>query len=288
MLECDIRRTKDGEIVVIHDERTGHYTESNEKVQDLTLAEIQALDAGYSFGSLYSQKTEFASEERNDPAQTFPFRGLGIKIPTLVEMFTEFPDVPKFIEMKPLQEGRDEPLVQTELIESLCSVLKAYNQTDKVLVGSFIQEAIAKFQEICPGVSVSPSYGPIIRLYIAAMFGMEKAVTPKYETISVPTEFSVGPISLEITKERLIKATQKRNAKVTVWTINDVEEMKELTKKKVDGILTDRLDLLQNLYGNLDEARIVTLAKMQATPTGGGCMNNQTLLTLAGCTYLGL
>jgi glycerophosphoryl diester phosphodiesterase len=46
MLECDVQRTRDGGLVVIHDETVDRTTNGKGRVEDLTLAEIQALDAG--------------------------------------------------------------------------------------------------------------------------------------------------------------------------------------------------------------------------------------------------
>mmetsp|Transcript_16224 Transcript_16224/g.21319 ORF Transcript_16224/g.21319 Transcript_16224/m.21319 type:complete len:401 (-) Transcript_16224:770-1972(-) len=288
ILEFDVRLTSDNEVVVIHDETTGETTEVDSRVQDLTLAELQSLDAGYSFGSLYRETAAFDSPERSDPAQTFPFRGLGLRIPTLVEVFVEFPDVPKLIEMKALVEGLENPTVPDDLIANLCDLIQTYNQTDKVIIGSFLQDAVESFRDICPDVSVSPGYSSIFSLYLAAMFGMEKAVSPAYETISIPESVDIGPFTIEVTKKRMFEAAKNRNVKTGVWTINDVDSMEELIERGARGIITDRVDLLQNLNGNLTEENIVTLEELQATGTGEACINNATLLTTAGCEYLGL
>jgi glycerophosphoryl diester phosphodiesterase len=47
--ECDVQMTKDGELVVIHDERIDRTTDGNGWVKDLTLQEIRKLDAGVRF-----------------------------------------------------------------------------------------------------------------------------------------------------------------------------------------------------------------------------------------------
>lgn len=283
MLEMDVRLSADKQVVVIHDETTGHYTQVDEKVQDLTLAQLQALDAGYSFGSLGPQKTQFESAERNDPANTFPYRGLGIKIPALREVFERFPEMPKNIELKPLEMGQEDPFVQEELIDGLCDLIREYNQTEKVIVCSFVQEAVVTFRERCPEVTVSPSYPRIVGLYIASLLGMEVAVTPDYEIIQVPQSVS----SLTVTTTRMINAARNRNVKTAAWTINDRQDMESLTEKGIDGILTDRPDILLNVQGRLADSKIVTDEEFRDTPTGKGCERNSTLLTEAGCIYLG-
>src|SRR5690349_23894230 len=49
MIECDVNRTKDGELVMIHDWTLDRTTSGSGRVEDLTLAEVQELDAGSRF-----------------------------------------------------------------------------------------------------------------------------------------------------------------------------------------------------------------------------------------------
>ncbi len=74
--EIDIHMSKDGVLVAIHDETVDRTTNDKGLVQDLTLAELKKLDAGYHW--------------TNDEGRTFPFRGQGIKIPSLNEIFSAF------------------------------------------------------------------------------------------------------------------------------------------------------------------------------------------------------
>jgi len=75
-LDLDIRKTGDGDIVVIHDTTTNRTTESNLTMANSTVAQLQSLDAAYKF----------------DPARnsSFPLRGQGVTIPTLDEVLAEF------------------------------------------------------------------------------------------------------------------------------------------------------------------------------------------------------
>ncbi|MCP4421279.1 MAG: glycerophosphodiester phosphodiesterase, partial [Chloroflexi bacterium] len=76
-LEIDIHSTSDGVLVVFHDDSLERTTNGNGRIQDYTFAELQKLDAGYRFTP--------------DDGQTFPFRGQGITIPILAEVFETFP-----------------------------------------------------------------------------------------------------------------------------------------------------------------------------------------------------
>jgi glycerophosphoryl diester phosphodiesterase len=75
-LDANIRKTADGEIVVVHDQTTGRYCEHDWTIADRTVAELQSLDAAFRF----------------DPAGngTFPLRGQGYTFPRLEEVLQLF------------------------------------------------------------------------------------------------------------------------------------------------------------------------------------------------------
>ena len=75
-LDADVRRTGDGDIVVIHDETTGRTCDRDDVVAKKTVAELKALDAAYWF------------DPKRD--KTFPLRAQGIRIPTLNEVMQKF------------------------------------------------------------------------------------------------------------------------------------------------------------------------------------------------------
>src|ERR671921_1429729 len=76
VLELDVHTTADGHVVVIHDATVDRTTERTGAVREMSFAEIRRLDAGYRFAP--------------DGRETFPYRGQGIKIPTLGEVYEEF------------------------------------------------------------------------------------------------------------------------------------------------------------------------------------------------------
>ncbi|MEA2625619.1 MAG: glycerophosphoryl diester phosphodiesterase, partial [Candidatus Binatota bacterium] len=84
ILELDVHATRDGEVVVIHDPTVDRTTDGHGAVRDLTLADLGRLDAGHAF--------------LRDGG--FPFRGSGIRVPTLAEVIDEFPTVPLNVEIK--------------------------------------------------------------------------------------------------------------------------------------------------------------------------------------------
>ena len=134
VLEMDAHITKDGEIVLMHDEAVDRTTNGAGLIADLTLAEIKQLDAAYKWTT--------------DEGNTFPFRGQRIQVPTLNELFGKFPDMRYVIEIKLTQNPIDKPF---------CDLIRAYNMQDKVIVASFHDEAMRMFRETCPEVATSAS-----------------------------------------------------------------------------------------------------------------------------------
>ena len=70
-VELDVHLSRDSEPVVIHDHSVSRTTGRRGRVENMTLAELRKLDAGYKFST--------------DHGRTFPFRGKGLQIPTLDE-----------------------------------------------------------------------------------------------------------------------------------------------------------------------------------------------------------
>src|SRR5215216_4137443 len=86
VLEMDAHITKDGEIVLMHDETVDDTTDGAGLIEDMTLVEIKQLDAAYDWSL--------------DDGQTFPYRGQRVQVPTLRELFEKFPDMRYLIEIK--------------------------------------------------------------------------------------------------------------------------------------------------------------------------------------------
>ena len=89
-IELDVRRTRDGHIVVIHDASVDRTTNGRGRVADLTLAELQALDAGHCATPGRGAGTARRGECRAGAAG-FPWRGRRATIATLAEVLAALP-----------------------------------------------------------------------------------------------------------------------------------------------------------------------------------------------------
>lgn len=221
MLELDVHQTADGAFVVIHDATVDRTTDGSGAVRAMTLAEIQALDAGYDWSP--------------DGSST-PYRGTGLRIPTLVEVLASFPDLPMNVEIKP-----DDPLVAIDL----CRALAAAGRFDSVMVGSFHDETLATFRRSCPGVATSASPANVRGFFVLNALGLSELHSPTHEAYQVP----IRQGSLTILTDRFVTGAHARNVDVHVWTIDEADTMQRLIEMGVDGIITDRPDRLLRVLG---------------------------------------
>jgi glycerophosphoryl diester phosphodiesterase len=222
VLEMDLHITKDGALVLIHDETVDRTTDGSGIVEEMTLAEIKTFDAGYDW--------------TRDDGQTYPYRGMGITIPTLDEVFTAFPNYHYTIEIK--RPGMP-------MVEPFCAKIREYGMENKVLVASFFDDVLQAFRQECPEIATSSARQETTIFVIASKAWLGFFISPHYHSLQVPTENS----GILIMTEQFVRAAHARNLRVEPWTINDTETMRRYIDWGVDGIITDRPDLMLELLG---------------------------------------
>ncbi len=222
VLEMDVHSTADGVLVLIHDDTVDRTTDGTGRVNDLTFAEIQQLDAGNYW--------------TDDDGQTYPYRGQGIRIPALEEILTVFSGMPVNIEIKQ---------VEPPIAGDLCDMLKRYEMTDRALIASFHSEPLQTFRELCPTVATSMLESEIRTFYVLNRVGLGSLYTPPGEAFQVPE--SSG--SIEILTQPFVDGAHGNNIAVHAWTINETADMARLLDLGLDGIITDRPDRMLELLG---------------------------------------
>ena len=125
-IENDVQLSKDGHIVIMHDESVDRTTNGKGWVKDLTLAELKELDASEKFGSQFGVQ----------------------RVPTLREYLELVKDQPVItnIEMKT---GVFEYL---EMEQMLVDMLREYKVEDRVLITSFNHFTIMRMKERAPEI----------------------------------------------------------------------------------------------------------------------------------------
>ena len=220
-LELDIHRTADGVPVVIHDETVDRTTDGSGRVDSFTLAELRRLDAGYRF------------HPPGSPDE-FPYRGRGVAVPTLREVFAALPGEHLIVEVK-----EDDPAA-ADLVVAL---IREFERTGLTLAASFHHEVLLRFRQVGPEIATHASRREVIRFLPAAWLGLEGLSSPGFEAFLVPPRS--GP--LPVATRRFIRAAGNRNIFTAAWTVNDPAEMERLLDRGIGGLITDRPVLAREL-----------------------------------------
>ncbi|MBK8420079.1 glycerophosphodiester phosphodiesterase [Candidatus Villigracilis saccharophilus] len=222
VLEMDIHISRDGVLVLMHDEKVDRTTDGAGEIESMTLAELKQLDAGYDWSL--------------DEGKTFPFRGQGITVTTLEEVFQAFPEKHMTIEIKKSN---------ASMVRPFCELIRKYEMQDKVLVASFYDDKIKEFRTECPEVATSSAKQETTLFVLLSKAFLSGFYSPKFLSLQVPEESG----GITVMTEAFVRAAHTRGLAVEVWTINDKETMQKLISWGVDGIMTDRPDILMELVG---------------------------------------
>lgn len=221
VLEMDIHSTADEILVVMHDDTVDDTTDGTGPIQEYSFDELKKLDAGY-----------FWSEN----GETYPFRGQGIIVPALEELFEAFPDVLMNIEIK-----QREP----SIVAPLCEMIHAFNREDITLVASFDSYTVKAFRKECPSIATAVSESEVRVFFILITVLLPAVYRPQAEAFQIP-EFSGG---LHVLTERFVESAARHNMDVHVWTVNEEEDMQRMIDMGVNGIITDYPDRLLEILG---------------------------------------
>ncbi len=160
--------------------------------------------------------------------------------------------------------------------QALVDLIKKYELQNQVVLSSFSDDVIAHFRELMPeaitnfGVGETTNFAIFSAFYIDFFWKTKSQVLiiPNYDSYGTPLgkgtadlldkipNFISGNIARkdengdykpDLAKKQLIDDAHRKNIAVFFWTINDEQEMEELIKLGVDGIITDLPDLLHEV-----------------------------------------
>lgn len=262
VLEMDVYQTKDNELVILHDLDVDRTTNGTGNVVDLTLAELRALDAAYWF-------VPGVGTPHDRPDSDYAFRGIAtgdkpppegyspedFQIPTLEEALARFPDNLINLELKPDLDGSG------SYEQQMASLLQRYGRYTDVIAVSFVDEAANNFKAVAPCVYTAVPLDQGTALVLAALGDGVFPPVPEHISFQVPPDTSqIGPqipddFFLEVVTPDFISDSHAVNLAVQVWTINSCEEMLRMIDLGVDGIMTDRPLLLEEILDTPPDQR---------------------------------
>jgi len=223
VLEVDIHRTRDGVIVINHDQTIDRLTDSSGLIREMSWSGLRQVDGAYNW---------------SPDGLTYPYRGKGVKILSLTAVLDSFPQQVYDIEIK----QHDPPLEN-----DLCDILRQYGiASNQVIVASFSDKTLNRFQHACPEVATSLPVNQGTILYILSRVGLERLLPLDAVVAQLPRSFSTKLGQLELDR-RYINAFAKGDRQVWVWTVNDSIEMRRMLDMGAHGIITDRPDIIMDI-----------------------------------------
>lgn len=211
-VETDLHVTADGHVVCFHDDNLDRTTDGSGPISGLTLSELRRLDAGYG----------------HRMGGSFPFRGHGIRVPTLGEVLATFPDAGVVADLK--EDGIAGPLA---------TLLERMDAWHRVIVGSFTDSRLETMREASAGrAQVSGGPSTVMKWWIASRVG--RPGPGGFVALQVPP----GMHGLGVVDRRLVRVADAAGLQVHVWTINEQSEVQKMWEMGVHGVITDRPDLV--------------------------------------------
>lgn len=206
-IELDVHFTKDGEIVIIHDETIDRTTDGTGFVRDYTYEELSKFNA---YGRFEGQ---------------FEFQ----KIPTLREYFELVKDVEGFITNIELKTG----IFEYEGIEkAVIDLVKEFGLEDRTILSSFNHFTVMRCKEYDPTIKT----GFLVESWIIGMGEYTKS-----HGIDC-----VHPIYVNL-KPELYAEMKNAGREVNTWTVNEYEDIRRLADMGVDALIGNYPDRMIEL-----------------------------------------
>jgi glycerophosphoryl diester phosphodiesterase len=155
-------------------------------------------------------------------------------IPTMVELFERFSDVRFNIDCK-----------SDTAAGPLAALVRRFDALDRVCLGSFSHARLAKLRTLLgPGLlsCMSPQEVATLRLT-----GRLSGVAQRAAQVPLRYGAPSGPKGITVVTPRFVGNAHRRGVAVHVWTVDDADEMHRLLDLGVDGIMTDRPEILREV-----------------------------------------
>ena len=214
--ELDVRLSRDGEVMVIHDAEVDRTTNGSGKVSAMTAAELRTLDAGARF------KGSDDSRDSDDRGDT--------RIPFLRDVLARFPSEMLIIELK----GAN-PSLPPRAFE----IVREAGALHRVCFGGFQRHMLIGVRRrgrrlVCSSASREETRWSLYRSWVRMPWPWRP-----YDAFQVP-EVSK---QTRVVSPEFVRAAHARGLLVQVWTVNEEPQMQRLLSWGVDGLISDRPDL---------------------------------------------
>ncbi|KPK14661.1 MAG: hypothetical protein AMJ62_12430 [Myxococcales bacterium SG8_38] len=229
VLELDVHETSDGVLVVMHDDAVDRTTDCTGPIKEMTFAALRECDAGYEFTT--------------DGGATYPFRDMGLVVPSLEEVFDRYPDAPFVIEIK-----QEAPSIVDHFVE----VVREYGVEDRMIGAAFDDAVLLELRAAAPEIATSLGESETTVFYLLSRDVLDPSYEPPGEFLQVPPTYNLEGVPVDVLHDGFVPRAHELDMFVHIWTINDEQEMRDLIELEgVDGIITDDPPLLTSVIEDL-------------------------------------
>lgn len=206
-IEFDVRLTRDGVPVVIHDSTLRRTGRLPHRVADLTWTEISKIDVGSWFASSFEKET----------------------VPTLAELFTLFQtnDSTLYLEMK-----CDTAVEQRPLAEACVRLIKEHSLQERVIVECFQLPALKILKQLDPEIKTVALFEPAIT---------NPSVLSDQRIINQAMDVGAAALALHhrLAREGLVQKAKRAGLHVAVWTVDDPAWIERARAIGIDALITN-------------------------------------------------
>lgn len=225
-LEFDLRCTRCSTLVLLHDPTVDRTTDGHGTVEAFWLDELRELDAGWAFTL--------------DGGRSFPFRGKGVRVPTLDEAVEAAGELPLVLEVKSERAGA-----------ALAAWLARRTPPGGALVGGFSRRAVAPASALARWrCATEDELAPWVLL---GKVGIHRRLPAQVTALMVPERRR----GIRVLTPRLVRAARRQGLGLFVWTVNRHDRMRALWELGVDGLITDYPAIARRIREEMEGAGLL-------------------------------
>lgn len=213
-MELDVHKSKDGQLIVVHDEDIQRTFKGKGLIKDYTLEELKSFKC---------RKFEFINNEE-------------CKICTLREVIELIKDEDIILN---IEAKTDE--IHYDLEEDVLKLINEYELKDKILISSFYHKTIKNFKNLDENIK----YG--------ALYECKKDYDTEDNVVEHARKIGVYSINMSrnlVTKE-IVKMAHDNGLKVFIYTVNSPIVMRTMIDYNVDGVFTDFPELMKEVLSEI-------------------------------------
>ncbi len=211
-IELDAKLSKDGQVIVIHDQSVDRTTNGHGLVHDMSLNDLQELDAGIKYSQKYN----------------------GERIPTLEEVFIATGGkILVNVELTNYATPGD------DLLEKVAGIVRKYQINKSIIFSSFFPRNILRIRKLLPGIPAG----------LLASGGVSGALSRSWIGRIISPGL-IHPNYQDVTAKYIMKQHAYQRG-VNVWDVIKVKDFKEMIDIGVDGIITDDVETAVKLLSNM-------------------------------------